>query len=142
MVSTLAFFLLYEFVFKKLIHIIFPRPKNIPTSQDFYLIKEVFRKPRFFLDKGSFPQAKIFPKEDFFLIEQVFQKAIWPVWLNGLVLVYKLSGCDFESLCCHQYFPLIKEVFHKPRFYHKKRFFLDQKSFPQAKIFPQEMILS
>ena len=26
---------------------------------------------------------------------------IWPVWLNGWVLVYKLSGCGFES-CCSQ----------------------------------------
>ena len=24
-----------------------------------------------------------------------------PVWLNGYVLVYKLSGCEFESRCCH-----------------------------------------
>ena len=26
---------------------------------------------------------------------------IWSVWLNGLVFVYKLSGCGFESRCCH-----------------------------------------
>ena len=26
---------------------------------------------------------------------------IWPVWLNGWVFVYKLSGCEFESCCCH-----------------------------------------
>ena len=26
---------------------------------------------------------------------------VWPVWLNGLVFVYDLSGCGFESLCCH-----------------------------------------
>ena len=26
---------------------------------------------------------------------------IWPVWLNGGVFVYKLSGCGFESRCCH-----------------------------------------
>ena len=25
---------------------------------------------------------------------------IWIVWLNGWVLVYKLSGCEFESRCC------------------------------------------
>ena len=24
---------------------------------------------------------------------------IWAVWLNGLVFVYKLSGCGFESSC-------------------------------------------
>ena len=26
---------------------------------------------------------------------------IWPVWLNGWVFVYKLSGCRFESHCSH-----------------------------------------
>ena len=26
---------------------------------------------------------------------------IWPVWLNGRVFVYELSGCGFESRCCH-----------------------------------------
>ena len=26
---------------------------------------------------------------------------IWPVWLNGRVFVYKLSGCGFESTCRH-----------------------------------------
>ena len=26
---------------------------------------------------------------------------IWPVWLNGLLFVYELSGCEFESRCCH-----------------------------------------
>ena len=26
---------------------------------------------------------------------------ILPVWLNGWVFVYKLSGCGFESSCCH-----------------------------------------
>ena len=25
----------------------------------------------------------------------------WPVWLNDLVFVYKLSGCGFESRWCH-----------------------------------------
>ena len=24
---------------------------------------------------------------------------IWPVWLNGWVFVYELSGCEFESRC-------------------------------------------
>ena len=26
---------------------------------------------------------------------------IWPVWLNGWVFVYELSGCGFECRCCH-----------------------------------------
>ena len=26
---------------------------------------------------------------------------IWPVWLNGWVFVYELSGSGFESSCCH-----------------------------------------
>ena len=26
---------------------------------------------------------------------------IWPVWLNSWVFVYKLSGCGFQSHCCH-----------------------------------------
>ena len=26
---------------------------------------------------------------------------IWPVWLSGWVFVYELSGCGFESCCCH-----------------------------------------
>ena len=26
---------------------------------------------------------------------------IWPIWLNGWVFVYELSGCTFESSCSH-----------------------------------------
>ena len=26
---------------------------------------------------------------------------LWPVWLNGSVFVYELSGCEFKSRCCH-----------------------------------------
>ena len=26
---------------------------------------------------------------------------IWPVWLNGWVFIYKLTGCKFLSCCCH-----------------------------------------
>ena len=26
---------------------------------------------------------------------------IWPVWLDGWVFVYELSGCRFDSRCCH-----------------------------------------
>ena len=26
---------------------------------------------------------------------------IRPVWVNGLVLIYELSGCRFKSRCCH-----------------------------------------
>ena len=26
---------------------------------------------------------------------------IWPVWLNGRVFVYEISGCGFESRCIH-----------------------------------------
>ena len=26
---------------------------------------------------------------------------IWSIWLNGSVSAYKLSGCGFESCCCH-----------------------------------------
>ena len=25
----------------------------------------------------------------------------WPIWLNGLVFIYELSGCVFESSCRH-----------------------------------------
>ena len=25
---------------------------------------------------------------------------IWPVWLNGWVFIYELSGCGFEPCCC------------------------------------------
>ena len=28
---------------------------------------------------------------------------MWPVWLNGCVFVYELSGCGFESRCSHSY---------------------------------------
>ena len=27
----------------------------------------------------------------------------WPVWLNHWVFVYEISGCGFESHCCHNY---------------------------------------
>ena len=26
---------------------------------------------------------------------------IWPIWLNGWVFVYKVSGCKNKSHCCH-----------------------------------------
>ena len=26
---------------------------------------------------------------------------VWPVWLNGWVFIYELSGCGFESSCSH-----------------------------------------
>ena len=30
-----------------------------------------------------------------------YSSIIWPVWLNGWVFVYELSGCGFESSCIH-----------------------------------------
>ena len=30
---------------------------------------------------------------------------IWPVWLNGWMFVYELSGCGFESSCSHLKLP-------------------------------------
>ena len=30
-----------------------------------------------------------------------YSSIILPVWLNGRVFVYELSGCEFESRCCH-----------------------------------------
>ena len=27
---------------------------------------------------------------------------IWPIWLNGRVFVYELSGCGFESRCSQE----------------------------------------
>ena len=43
---------------------------------------------------------------------------IWPVWLNGWVFVYELSGCGFESRCCH-----IKTYWFFPRSYFLHSFF-------------------
>ena len=37
---------------------------------------------------------------------------IWPVRLNGWVLVYELSGCGFGSCCSHSVFWLEKIFFH------------------------------
>ena len=34
-------------------------------------------------------------------LENTTSLAKWPVWLNGWVFVYKLSGCGFESSCSH-----------------------------------------
>ena len=30
-----------------------------------------------------------------------YSSIIWPVWLNGWVFLYELSGCGFESQYCH-----------------------------------------
>ena len=30
-----------------------------------------------------------------------YNSIIWPIWLNGWVFFYKLSGCGFESRCSH-----------------------------------------
>ena len=39
-----------------------------------------------------------------YLVRKQTLKTIWPVWVNGWVFVYKLSGCGFESLCSHSNF--------------------------------------
>ena len=31
---------------------------------------------------------------------------IWIIWLNGWVFVYEISGCEFESRCCHLKLPI------------------------------------
>ena len=31
--------------------------------------------------------------------EELRKTEFWPVWLNGWVFVYELSGCGFESRC-------------------------------------------
>ena len=36
---------------------------------------------------------------------------IWPIWLNGLMFVYELSGCGFKSHCSH-YFLRFCDVMH------------------------------
>ena len=35
------------------------------------------------------------------VIKMEHSSIIWPVWLNDWVFVYELSGCGFESRCCH-----------------------------------------
>ena len=40
-----------------------------------------------------------------------YSSIIWPVWLNGQVFVYELSGCGFESRCCHLiYYSLLEKL--------------------------------
>ena len=34
-------------------------------------------------------------------IAVIHSSIIWPVWLNGWVFVYELSGCGFESSWSH-----------------------------------------
>ena len=34
-------------------------------------------------------------------LSRSFSLAFWPVWLNGWVFIYKLSGCEFESRHSH-----------------------------------------
>ena len=66
MVSTLAFILLYNFIFKRLRPIMFPQAKIIldqgsfPQAKIFqqgkdFSTKKFFHKKRFFFDRGSFP---------------------------------------------------------------------------------------
>ena len=38
---------------------------------------------------------------------------IWPVWLNGWVFVYELSGCEFESRCSHLNFGECSRIFQR-----------------------------
>ena len=75
-VSTLAFVLLYELVFKRPRPVIFPWSKSFPTKHDLHLIKKVFSSSN--------------------------------------------------------YFPLIREVSTKLRFFHKKWLLLDQEGFSKA----------
>ena len=39
---------------------------------------------------------------------------IWPVWLNGWVFVYELSGCGFKSSCSHLTFTCSKSTKERP----------------------------
>ena len=46
---------------------------------------------------------------------------IWPVWLNGWVFVYELSGCGFESSCSHSQ-PIFTHILFDLRPDSSKRF--------------------
>ena len=46
---------------------------------------------------------------------------IWPVWLNGWVFVYELSGCEFESRCTHLNVNLYPKTLKKEFFGHNQK---------------------
>ena len=90
MFSTQVFALSYNFKFKRLGPITFPRVNNFSTSKDFSLVKEFFDKPRVFCNQKSFPQGKCFPSsrecptrkcffssKDFSLIKKVPHKQVF-----------------------------------------------------------------
>ena len=65
-ILTLEFVLLYDFIFKRELLFFhgqrtftqakkFSSSRKFCPSKDFSFIKEVFHKPRFFLDQGNFP---------------------------------------------------------------------------------------
>ena len=41
------------------------------------------------------------PRTTYFVNEHLAIYPNWPVWLNGSVFVYELSGCGFKSSCSH-----------------------------------------
>ena len=91
MFSTQVFVLSYNFKFKRLGPITFPRLNNFFKSKDFSLVKEFFDKPRVFYYQKIFRQGKRFPSSREFPTRKYF-----------------FSSKDFS---------LIKKVSHKQVFY-------------------------
>ena len=53
------------------------------------------------LQRNSNTQTLLVRKRTLNYLAKFNHLAIWPVWLNGWVFVYKRSGCGFESHCSH-----------------------------------------
>ena len=120
MTSTLAFVLVYDFIFKILRANIFLQSKNLFTSQDASFIKEILHKQRFFFHQKSFPQAKIFPSSrkvstsrDLPVIKEVFHN---------------------QRFSASQDLFLIKEVFHKQIFCYDHKSCFPNKDFTSVTI--------
>ena len=110
MVSTLAFALLYHFVFKRFRPMIFPQSKTFPTSQHFSLIKEVFHKQRFSLIK------EVFHMENFLIDQGSKQK--FPISKNfsaskDLLWSWKFSRSKVSSSKQRFYIHAIVKILNK-----------------------------
>ena len=134
-VSTPAFVLLDDFIFKRLKAIFFST------------IRELFSKPRFLLHQGDFAQVEIFPSsrtspqaksfpssrtfstiKHFYFIMEVFLKQRYSVHQGSFQQVKAFPS--WRKLSTSKDFSFIKEVFHK------QSIFLCRGSFlPQPKIF-------
>ena len=123
MVSTLAFVLLDDLIFKRLTAIIFSAIEDVLNTPRFLLPQGGFVQADIFSSSRKLPQAKSFPSsrkfstsKDFSFTKEVFRKQRLFLY-QGHFLPPTKNFHSSRNFSSSKYFPFIKEAFHKPRFF-------------------------